>query len=459
MRTVYLRARMLVVSVLVLGASHVYGATSRLPHELAVRSDKPSPRRDSSEVKRVRQLDLQDFGVWCGLRVGDLDGDGELDFALAQNQGQNITCVTAMTPDGEILWRKGEPNPNHYKTSFDLPIQIYDLDADGQREVIYAADDKLLIRNGKTGEVERETELPASDAHDCIAFADFEGKGRPANILIKDRYDRAWALDRNLDVMWTFSGNTGHYPWPADFDGDGGDELVLGYSLVDNDGDTIWTVDLPGHTDGTIVADVDGNPGNGLEVGWATCNGAKLVLAGAEGTVRWSQDVRHAQHLITGDFRPDIPGLELAGLDRGNDRSPSGEDCILMLRHDGKLLWWQERVDEGKNRWLTAITTVKGWDGNEGDLILGYRRGGTTPPTLYDGRGRVVARLPFPDPEGQHFAQHADIYGDGREEIVVWDEERLYIYTNAACDPASQPDIPREPNKRLYNYTHYIGMP
>ena len=448
-----------VIALCVTTAGKVQGIESKLPDDLAVQSDEESPRQEFSRVKLVENVDLRDFGVWTGLRLGDLTGDGRLDFALGQNRGQNITCVTAMNAEGDVLWRVGTPNPEHYHTSFDLPIQIHDLDHDGQCEVVYAADGKLRVLNGKTGKLEKEAPLPAENANDCIIFADLKGRGYAGNVVVKTRYDKAWALNEDFEVMWSFEGNTGHYPWPHDFDGDGCEELVCGYSLLEEDGTPKWRLDLPGHSDGTVTANVDGNAENGTEVGYATCGGNELVLVSEDGEVRWSQDVRHAQHLITGDFRTDIPGLELAGLDRGNNRSASGEDYILLLRHDGTPLWWQKRADKGKNRWISVITTVRDWDGREGDLILGYRRGGTTPPTLYDGHGRVVASFPFRNPEQQHFAQHADIDGDGGAEIIVWDEKTIFIYTNAAYDSGSPAESPRRPNKLLYNYTHYIGMP
>lgn len=115
------------------------------------------------------------------------------------------------------------------------------------------------------------------------------------------------------------------------------------------------------------------------------------------------------------------------------------------------------------------ITTVFQWDEKKGDLVLGFSRGGSTPPTLYDGHGNAVAAFPIPDPEIKDtawtsgmkgIAQHADMLGGPTEEIVVWNEQWICVYANG--DPAlagtASPKI-RRPNKRLYNYTYYIGMP
>ncbi len=155
-----------------------------------------------------------------------------------------------------------------------------------------------------------------------------------------------------------------------------------------------------------------------------------------------------------------MPGRELAALDRGPSRTADSVDAIALYTAQGRQLWREKRTDLGPDRWLTTLTTVCDWDELPRDLILAYRRGGSIFPTLYDGHGKPVATFPFPDPSRQHFAQHADIEGDAREEIVVWNEKWVYIYGNAApCPKRMQMSHRHEPNKRLYNYTHYIGTP
>ncbi len=152
--------------------------------------------------------------------------------------------------------------------------------------------------------------------------------------------------------------------------------------------------------------------------------------------------------------------MQVAALDRGTDRSAAGADAILLLAADGELLWREARTDPGGRRWATIISRVSGWDEREADLIFGFRRGGSTPPTLYDGHGRPVASFPIPDWEAFNFAQHADIFGDGRTDIVVWNAHWLGVYTHGDNPaPAAAERPARRPNKRLYNFTHYIGMP
>ena len=67
--------------------------------------------------------------------------------------------------------------------------------------------------------------------------------------------------------------------------------------------------------------------------------------------------------------------------------------------------------------------------------------------------------FPFPNPKAQNYAQHADICGDDREEILIWNAKRIYIYENAQENAAPKIPKTRPQTKRLYNYTHYKGMP
>jgi len=182
-------------------------------------------------------------------------------------------------------------------------------------------------------------------------------------------------------------------------------------------------------------------------------------LFSQEGKLLWKHHCGHAQHIIIGDFRTDLSGKEVCCLDRGNDRSITGIDAMVMYSCNGKELWRERRRDSGGNRRLTIISTVKNWDGRSGDLILAYRRGGSISPTLYDGYGKVVATFPFPNPENQHFVHHADICGDGKEDILIWNENEIWIYESVVPYKQVEHITKSCQSKRLYNWSHYIGMP
>ena len=86
------------------------------------------------------------------MRFGHLLGNGEYQMVLAQCQKRvnrdaygTISCLTAMDLDGNILWQYGEPTDNMEigNISADMPMQIYDIDGDGKKEIVYAGYDEL----------------------------------------------------------------------------------------------------------------------------------------------------------------------------------------------------------------------------------------------------------------------------------------------------------------------------
>ncbi|WP_158607351.1 FG-GAP-like repeat-containing protein [Rhodohalobacter sp. SW132] len=427
-----------------------------------------SDSKAESEAELISKLDLKEITGsewWNEVRLADLTGDNQLDMVVAaQRPGemQNVGTIYAMDIEGNILWTLGEPNEEHEAIYHDMPIQVHDLNNDGNPEVVYIDGEEIHILNGRTGELIRTGPLPDSDARDGMSFADFNGDGHRGNIVVKTRYTQVWALDpEDFSVMWTYEGTVGHYPWPHDVRQNGYDELVIGHALIAHDGKVLWEADLPGHADGVGILDLNGD-GN-LEIAVATCGGATFNVLNVEGDILWTEPTRHAQHMIVGNFRPDTETKEVVGLDRGTDRSLEGQDRIIVYSHDGEELWREERTDEGPERWLSIISRMSNWDQEDRDLILAYRRGADRKPELRDGYGGTVAQFPFPDlslPNRAQRAQHADILGDPRSEVLIWNARWIYVYGNGEEYAGSYEEPDRSlPNPRLHNYTHYIGMP
>ena len=106
-------------------------------------SGSSSPRRSSAPGRNVR--------------FGDLDGDGMPEMLIAQNIpriGDNfiqISCLTAVTFDGKVLWQLGRPDPRNGLLTADTPFQIHDIDGDGRNEVVLVKDFKLQVLEGGTG--------------------------------------------------------------------------------------------------------------------------------------------------------------------------------------------------------------------------------------------------------------------------------------------------------------------
>src|SRR5688500_18177896 len=223
--------------------------------------------RDSvPDMKLWKKINTEGFGVGRNLRFGDLNNDGQIDVLIGQvmnfgpqDGNSELSCMTAMTFDGEILWQTGTPDPWKTALTSDVAFQIHDLDNDGKTEVIYCMNREIVVADGSTGKIKYKKTTPevtdqkvigpatpnrfGNILGDCLYFCDLRGTGYDRDIIIKDRYERVWALDDRLNILWYKKLNTGHYPYAYDIDNDGKDEILIGYSMLDDDGSTIWTLE------------------------------------------------------------------------------------------------------------------------------------------------------------------------------------------------------------------------
>lgn len=427
------------------------------------------------KMKLYKKIDLKDFGTGRQIRFGHLTGTKDWYIVLAQGQKRvhrdaygHISCLTAIDLDGNILWQKGEPSTSyeHGQISADLPLQVYDIDNDGIDEVITAKNFEIMILDGRTGEVKKKAKMPLSNVDDSekiigvtdgvyafdrinadgIRIANFSGKDRPSDILVKDRYCRVYALNSDLELMWKFKSdkNTGHFPYAFDINGDGYDELLCGYNLLDHNGRLIWTLPVQeDHTDEIISGRfMAGEPGTPEAEGHFACvSGTKgFIIADYHGNIIKQDDIGHAQRVSTGNYCPDRPGFELAVTNFwGHQGIVYFYDCF------GNPLWEYENELNGN------MVTPVNWDGDGSDLILlnaDAQKGG-----LLDGNG--VRAVVFPeDGHPKMCVEAISLTGDARDELVVWDYHQMYIYTqdngyleNAYC-PVKYPH---------YNASNYRG--
>ena len=228
-----------------------------------------------------KKIYLGEFGAGRNIRFGDLDGDGETDILLGQvvhhgpkNRNSELSSLTAMTLDGQILWQAGKPDPWKAMLTSDVAFQIHDINQDGKNEVVYCMNQEIIIAEGATGKILKKAPTPLTpggkpleSGHnsfprilgDCIYFLDLQGKGFDSDFILKDRYQYLWAYDSNLKLLWKNECRTGHYPFAYDTDNDGKDELLAGYSLFDHDGKMLWSLDneLSDHADGVAIVRYD----------------------------------------------------------------------------------------------------------------------------------------------------------------------------------------------------------
>ncbi len=416
-----------------------------------------------TEAALLKTIDIRRAGLRNKLLLGDLDGDGRMEILMVQPDGgiddryvpHQVQCLTAFDLDGSLLWQVGTPDPDCGGPGSDYPAQIYDIDGDGRNEVLCVMNKRFLVLDGRTGETKRAFDLPGAQAHDCIVVANLTGGAQAQDIILKDRYRTLWALDRDFRLLWKHEGNPGHYPWAYDFDGDGRDEVMAGYDLLDHDGTKLWSArDLEDHADCIWVGDVDGDPRGEAEI---VIGGSVTVMYDRRGKELWRYTGSiESQHVALGKFRDDVPGLQVAGLDRirrgdgGGRFSEGGKDGMFLLDSRGRELWKEDRRTSG---WLTIVETLRHWDDGPLDYILAYRRGGGVFPTLYDGDMNAVATFPV-----DGYAAHADLTGAGLEQVLIYDAASVSIFGSRAGDlTPARPGVPLPQPKRLYSSTLYPG--
>ena len=406
-------------------------------------------------IYKLKELSYNNAGRGCRMWLGDIDGDGRMEYVMVQPDGgiddrfvpHMVQCATAYNLEGEQLWQIGEPDPQVKNSGSDIPAQIYDIDNDGFNEFICIMNGELCIFNGKTGALKEKHAIPADTAHDCIIIADLEGTGYPCNIILKDRYRQIWALDKNYEVMWTFKGDVGHYPWVYDLNGDGRDEVIAGYTVVSADGKPMWRIDMEDHADCIWIADLYENGEPVVIVG-----GADTTAYTPDGKLLWRfTDTVESQNIAPGKFFTDRKGLQIAGLDRIVREGQEGKDGVFIFDCDAKPLYKENRKSVG---WSSIVTTLRGFErGSAQDYILAYRRGSEEKSGVFDGNMNCLIEFPF---EGHCI--FGDLNGDGINKLVLYNDESIVIYSSEETDlskPANS-GVLKQP-KRLYNWTRYWG--
>ncbi|MCJ7840851.1 hypothetical protein MUB24_08025 [Lederbergia sp. NSJ-179] len=404
----------------------------------------------------IGKIDISAAGKNTKMYVGDLTGDGRMDILMVQPDGgiddryvpHQVQSMTAFDLEGRILWKKGEPDPNPGGPGSDYPVQIYDIDGDGQNEVLSVIDKKFHILEGSTGKVKNVFDLPSEYAHDCIIIANLTGGKFPQDIILKDRYEQLWAMDKHFNQLWTYKGNPGHFPWVFDFNGDGRDEVMAGYDFLNADGEKVWScIDLEDHADCIWVGKVNKEISNEYQI---VIGGSVTVMYDQYGKELWRYEGSvESQHVSLGKFRDDLPGLQIAGLDRIVRGNENGKDGLFLLDANGKEIWKEDRKTKG---WLTIIETMRNWDDHELDYILAYRRGGGIKPTLYDGYMNPVVQFPE-----DGYVVHADLFGNGYENVMVYNDQTAYIYASRPTPLSKFKESVLAQEKRLYSVTLYPG--
>ena len=380
---------------------------------------------------RKVELDPDYGGAW--VVAGDIDGDGVAEIVSARNVDQDdvhyTSAVVAQRLDGSVLWRWGDPTIGRRKLHHDVACQIYDWDGDGRQEVVLCTKGALVELDGATGEERRRFALP-DDATDCLVFANLSGGSHPTDVLVKTRYGQIWAYRRSGELLWTVrrpGGHaTAHQPVPIDVDGDGRDEIVAGYSLLNPDGTVRWTfaseaIDLGrGHADCCRIVR-SGPPVEACRLVFTCCGANGIAVVDGNGKAVWEATGHHFESVDVGKVRGDLEGVQLAV---DIDHRSWGQGPLWLFDEDGRRLG-QVMTDYARHH---ALVDWNG-DGCE-EIVIAQAR------AVFDGRGRRVATFAMEEPWGagvcEMLALVGDVSGDGVPDVMLTNASAsaVYVYRN-----------------------------
>ena len=399
------------------------------------------------------------------IRVGDLTGDGRADFLVYRSDGESglKPCfLGAFSGEGKILWYAGGGGTQPLRPG---PVTLYDFDGDGRDEVLCffrdplkralkqsCADIVVQIRDGLTGRVIRQNapaEITvrkgwgANWCHQRLFIANLRGRDRPGYFIVK-LGDTVVACNDQLSVLWTYKIRWNDYgrcsayiPALGDMDGDGREEVNGGYYLLDSFGKPLWEKQLAPHMDSVAIVKWDGGRMRAL------CSGGGHIMDKQGNAVMClgTEMVPHGQEARVADFVPGSPGPELIIRCRGH--APD----VLVVNTRGRILS-AFRLNSSPNE--TGKEVVY-WNGKNAAALL-YNGG-----CLFDGKGEVAVRLPgLPAPVGPakmgwYHCVAADICGDLREEVAVYNPwaASVYIYTQSPVGKTAYAGY--RPGPRQYN--------
>lgn len=410
------------------------------------------------------QFNLNNEYSGTPLFAGDLTGDGKLDFVSARNQEQNITAISAYNFEGKMLWTWGIAGAGNAIVMYDLPIQIYDINADGKNEVIFCAEKSLIILEGASGKEIARYPLPDGlDIIDCITFGNLLGhkeKVFPPEIIIKSRYTQLWAYTADWKLLWTFKPRFGwktcHHPTLIDIDGDGMDEVFAGFEMVDHDGKILWSIKSfylmwrqfrgRGHLDCVRVLQRGSQPEE-WRIVLTYCGSQFIGVVDGNGNVIWSKKTYHFESIDVGNFSRDYPTPQLFV---DIDHKGFGEALSHYYDPNGQLIG-EIKLDYGRQHRCVDWTG----DGLDNVVIA-------SPFAILDGKGNKIASLDFIGPDSKNngyvdteeyrekmYVSILDITGKKNGDIVLHSKDSVCIYYNEHGKP--------NPNQRwdTVNLTYY----
>lgn len=391
----------------------------------------PAPDIPAIEPWKTVALDPAYGGQW--VVAGDVDNDGAVEIVSAENHNEGdvhfTSAVAAQALDGTLRWTWGRPDIGRKTWHHDVACQIVDWDGDGKNEVVVCDETDIVELDGATGAEKRRIPIEQG-ATDCLVFCDLSGVGRPSDVLVKTRYGHIWAFNQAGEPLWDVElpggYRTAHQPRPMDLDGDGRDEIMAGYALLNHDGSVRWvfeskTTDLKrGHLDCARVMTAAAKPED-IRIALTCCGAENIAVVDGNGQALWEVPGHHFESIQVGNILPGHPGPQILA---DIDHRPPGEGPLWVFDANGERLG-QIMTPYGRHHRLLD------WTGDGfAEILNGSNQ------ALYGQTGKRLGTFSIPgSPAGSTRPYELSILtgdcdGDGRQDVLLVAPETVYIYRN-----------------------------
>jgi len=286
--------------------------------------------------------------------VGDFNGDGKLDLAVANislgNPGPISVSVLLGNGDGTF-----QPAVNYSAGSYPSSVTVADFNGDGKLDLAVANNGSnnvsILLGNGD-GTFQPAVDYSAGSNPSSVTVADFNGDGKLDLAVANNGSNNVSILLGNGDGTFQPAVEYGAGSNPtsvtvADFNGDGKLDLA-----VANNGSNNVSI-LLGNGDGTFQPDVNFAAGSGpsslavgdfngdgkldLAVANNGSNNVSILLANGDGTFQPAVEYSAGESpssVVVGDFNGDNK-LDVAVANNGNGNSPMASIIIFLGNGDG----------------------------------------------------------------------------------------------------------------------------
>jgi hypothetical protein len=325
----------------------------------------------------------------AGIAIGDLNGDGKPDLAVANgsvdpDEGQ-VGTVSIRLNRGDGTFK---PRRDYEDTPGPAAIAIADLNRDGKPDLATANFDGSVstLFNSGDGSFRVEHDYPTGDRTASIAVADVNGDGAPDLV--------ATVADNNaVDVLLN--------------DGEGGFKQRAAYTT----GPSPWDV---------AAGDLNGDGATDLAVAdFSSSNSVTILLNDGHGAfgsrheyAAGSQPLSVAIADLNGDGTPDLAVSHFGGVGHSNS--------VSVLRNDGHGRFPSRRtypVAEGGGP--VAVGDLSG-DGKP-DVVTVHDDSDRLSLLVNNGKGVLLPVLAYPTGQLPQAVAIGDLNGDGRADLVSAD--------------------------------------